>query len=77
MLQPREARWSATLRILAYIKVCPGKSLMCRKHGYVHISGYSDSDYVGDRGDMKSTTGYCTIVGENFMTWRSKKQDLA
>ena len=50
---------------------------MCRKHGHVHISGYSDSDYVGDRGDMKSTTGYCTIVGENFMTWRSKKQDLA
>jgi len=31
-----------------------------KKHGHVHISGYSDSGYAGDRGDRKSTTDYCT-----------------
>jgi len=25
---------------------------------------------------MKSTTGYCTFVGGNLVTWRSKKQDV-
>ena len=36
----------------------------------------TDSGYAGDRGDMKSTTGYCTFVGGNLVTWRSKKQDF-
>ena len=32
--------------------------------------------YAGDRGDKKSTTGYCIFVRENTVTWRSKKQDV-
>jgi len=56
MHQPREAHWLATLRILAYIKSCPGKGLVYRKHGHVRIFRYSDSGYAGDRGDRKSTT---------------------
>jgi len=47
-----------------------------RKHGYVHISEYSDSGYADDQGDRKSTTGYRTFAGGNLMTWRSKKQDV-
>jgi len=39
MHQPREAHWSAALKILAYIKGCSGKGLVSRKHGHVHISG--------------------------------------
>jgi len=51
--------------------------LVYKKHGHVYISRYSDSGYVGDRGDRKSTTGYCTFVVENLVTWRSKKQDVS
>ena len=35
------------------------------------------SGYAGDKRYMKSTTGYCTFVGENLVTWRSKKQDVS
>jgi len=73
MHKPREAHWSAALRILAYIKSCPRKDMVYKKHGHVHISGYSDSGYVGDRGDRKSTTGYCSFVEGNLATSRSKK----
>jgi len=45
------------------------------KYRHVHVSGYSNSGYAGDREDRKSTTWYCTSVEENFVTWRSKKQD--
>ena len=76
MHQPREAHWLAVLRILAYIKSYPRKGLVYKKHGHVRISGYSDSEYAGDRGYRKSTTGYCTFVGENLVTWESKKQDV-
>jgi len=73
MHQPRETHWLAAMRVLTYIKSYPGKELVYRKYGYVHISGYSDSVYAGDRGNMKSTTGYCTFVKENLVTWRRKK----
>jgi len=37
------------------------------KHGHVRIFGYSNLGYDGDWGDRKSTTGYCTFVGENLV----------
>ena len=36
-----------------------------------------DSGYIGDREDEKSTTGYCTFIGGNVVTWRSKKQGVS
>ena len=61
------------MRVLVYIKSYPVKEFVYRKYRHVHISEYSDSGYAGDQGDRKSTTDYCTFVGENLMTWRSKK----
>ena len=46
MHQRKEVHWSATLKILAYIKGCPRKNLVYRKYGYVRISRYSDSGYA-------------------------------
>ena len=36
--------------------------------------GYSDADLGGDRGDRKSTSGFCFYVGESLVSWRSVKQ---
>ena len=68
MYQPRETYWLVTMMILAYIKSCPGKGMVYRKHGHIRISGYSDSGYAGDRGNRKSTADYCTFVEENLVT---------
>jgi len=65
------------MRVLVYTKSCPEKGLVYRKHRHVHISGYSDSGYAGDRGDRKSISGYCTFVGGKLVTWRRKKQDVS
>ena len=73
MHQPREVHWTAALRILTYIKSSHRKGLLYKKHRYVRIFGNSNSGYAGDKGDKKFTTGYCTFVGENLVTWRSKK----
>ena len=48
------------------------KKVLYKKHGHVFISEYSNSGYVGDKGDRKSTE-YCTFVGGNLVTWRRKK----
>ena len=40
-----------------------------------NICGYSDADWAGSF-DRKSTTGFCTFVGGNLVTWKSKKQNV-
>jgi hypothetical protein len=39
------------------------------------LCGYSDADWAGSF-DRKSTTGFCTFVGGNLVTWKSKKQNV-
>ncbi|XP_020258337.1 uncharacterized protein LOC109834724 [Asparagus officinalis] len=76
MHKPREVHWTAALEILAYVKSYPGKGLLYKKHGHTHISTFSDVGYAGNMGDRKSTSGFCTFIGSNLITWRSKKQDI-
>ena len=42
----------------------------------MNLVGFSNANYVGDKGDRKSTSGYCTFVGGNLVTWKSKKQTV-
>ncbi|XP_020262510.1 uncharacterized protein LOC109838480 [Asparagus officinalis] len=76
MHKHREVHWITALKILAYVKSCPGKGLLYKKHDHTHISAFSDAGYAGDMGDRKSISGFCTYVGGNLVTWRSKKQDV-
>lgn len=38
--------------------------------------GYTEVDWIGDRMDKKTTSGYFTYVGGNLVTWRSKKEKV-
>ena len=42
----------------------------------MRIEAYIDVDWEGDNKDRRSTLGYCTFVRGNFVTWRSKKQNV-
>ena len=70
MHKPGRVHWEGALQVLAYIKRAPGR-LIYRRHSHLCIEAYSDAGYVGDKGDRKSTTGYCTYIGGNLVTWRS------
>nr|GEY15243.1 putative reverse transcriptase, RNA-dependent DNA polymerase [Tanacetum cinerariifolium] len=37
---------------------------------------YTDADWAGDKGNRKSTSGYFSLVGDNLVTWKSKKQKV-
>ena len=49
---------------------------MFRKNQSLSIESYTDADYAGSIVDRRSTTGYCTFLGGNLVTWRSKKQNV-
>ena len=44
--------------------------------GDLTIEAYTDADWVGSITDRRSTSGWCTFVGGNLVTWRSKKQSV-
>nr|KYP52007.1 Copia protein [Cajanus cajan] len=67
----------ATYRILQYLKETPGRGILYKRNGNTSLEAYIDVDYVGSIIDRRSTTGYCTFLGGNLVTWRSKKQNVA
>ena len=77
MEKPKKCHWEATYNILRYIKKkYLGKGLWFKKNKHMNLVGFSNANYVGDKGDRKSTSGYCTFVRGNLVTWKSKKQTV-
>nr|CAN76639.1 hypothetical protein VITISV_027481 [Vitis vinifera] len=46
------------------------------KNNTLALEAYTDIDYAGSLVDRRSTTGYCTFLGGNLVTWKSKKQNV-
>ncbi|RVW82116.1 Retrovirus-related Pol polyprotein from transposon RE1 [Vitis vinifera] len=76
MHSPTEEHMEAVYRILRYLKMTPGKGLFFRKTENRDTEVYSDADWVGNIIDRRSTSGYCSFVWGNLVTWRSKKQSV-
>jgi len=38
------------------------------------LVGFCDADYAGDRIERKLTSGNCQFLGENLISWASKRQ---
>ncbi|RVX20446.1 Retrovirus-related Pol polyprotein from transposon RE1 [Vitis vinifera] len=76
MHSPTEEHMEAVYRILRYLKMTPGKGLFFRKTENRNTEVYSDADWEGNIIDRRSTSGYCSFVWGNLVTWRSKKQSV-
>ena len=76
MHSPIERRMRAVQHVLRYLKGTPRKGIMFKKTENRSIEGYVDADWAGSREDSRSTSGYCTKVFGNIVTWRSKKQSV-
>ncbi len=76
MHSPGAEHFDAVNRILRYLKGTPGRGLLFRKNDNFQVEVYTDADWAGSVTDRRSTSGYCTFVGGNLVTWRSKKQSV-
>lgn len=73
---PFQKHLDAVYRILRYLKASPGKGLFFRKSKKRGVEAYSDVDWDGSVEDRKSTSGYCTFLRGNLVTWKSTKQNV-
>ena len=46
------------------------------RNNHLQVEAYTDSNYGGSVIDRRSTSGYCTFVGDNLIIWRNKKQTV-
>lgn len=76
MHNPKETHLRAAHRILQYLKGTPGKGILFERNNSVTLEAYTDASYATSPVDCRSTTGYCTFLGGNLVTWRSKKQSV-
>jgi len=72
--KPTQTHYHAALRVLKYLKSCPGKGLYFPRSSLPYIQGYSDADWAGCRDTRRSIYGHCFFLGNSLISWRTKKQ---
>ena len=79
--QKTKNRWGADGYSLSSINLLNhyntlGLGITFKKIGKLDLAIYIDSDYAGSLLDFRCTTGFCTMLGGNLVTWRSIKQNV-
>ncbi|XP_073018180.1 uncharacterized protein [Primulina eburnea] len=72
---PKISHLKALKRILRYIAGTLEFGLWYTHDTNTNLVGFSDSDWAGDLDDRKSTSGGCFYLGNNLVSWASKKQN--
>jgi hypothetical protein len=76
MAAPQSLHYATVLRILRYLKDTLFYGLHFSSQSSLTLQAYSDADWAGDPTDRRSTIGYCFLLGDSLISWRSKKQSV-
>jgi hypothetical protein len=74
MHAPREPHLAALKRIMRYICGTLHLGLLLRPCSQDSLVVYSDADWAGCPDTRKSTSGYVVFLGDNLVSWSSKRQ---
>ncbi|GKD24565.1 ribonuclease H-like domain-containing protein [Tanacetum coccineum] len=74
MHDPREPHLAALKRILRYVQGTLEFGLQLYASSETSLVAYSDADWAGCPATRKSTSGYCVFLGNNILSWSSKRQ---
>jgi len=72
----QEHHYKAVKWILCYVADTLHHGLILKPSPSLSIIGFSNSDWVLDLDDERSTGGYCVYLGKNFISWVSRKQKV-
>ncbi|XP_039687785.1 secreted RxLR effector protein 161-like [Medicago truncatula] len=71
---PTQTHHNAELKVLRYLKDCPGRGLFFPRNSPLQLQGYSDADWAGFVDTRRSISGQCFFLGHALISWRTKKQ---
>ncbi|XP_058775381.1 secreted RxLR effector protein 161-like [Vicia villosa] len=73
--EPKASHLNQVKRILKYVNGTSNYGLLYTNGSDPVLTGYCDVDWVGSADDRKSTSGGCFFLGNNLISWFSKKQN--
>ena len=71
---PREPHLNLIKRILHYVCGTLDLGLQLHSTPVASLTAYSDVDWAGCPDTQRSTSGYCVYLGDNLVSWSSKRQ---
>ena len=72
---PKESHLTTVKRIIRYINGTSDYGIWYSRDSNECLAGYSDANRAGCIEDRKSTSGGCFYLGNNLVSWMSKKQN--
>ena len=73
---PKESHMIALKRIIKYVKTTADFGVWYSNDTNDILVGYSNADWAENADDRKSTLGGCFYVGNNLVSWMSKKKNF-
>jgi hypothetical protein len=74
MHDPRDPHLQQFKQILRYVQGTSHLGLQLRSSSNTDLTAYSDADWAGCPDTRKSTSGFCVFLGDNPVSWSSKRQ---
>ena len=74
MHDPRVPHYNHVKRVLRYLKGTLDHGLHIYSSSPHTLTAYSDADWAGCSDTRRSTSGYCVFLGDNLISWSSKRQ---
>lgn len=74
MQQPLNTCWKAIKKILRYLKCTIDFHFSFTRSDNLGLTGYLNVDWESDLDNRRSTTGFYVYLGNNIVSWSSKKQ---
>jgi hypothetical protein len=76
MHDPREPHLTAAKCILRYLQGTLDHSLLLHRASTSDLVVYTDADQAGCPDTRRSTSGYTVFLGDNLISWSSKRQNV-
>ncbi|KAF5811547.1 putative RNA-directed DNA polymerase [Helianthus annuus] len=74
MHSPTDGHLKLAFHLLRCLKSAPGKGLLFSKGEPFELKAFADSDWAKCLVSRKFVTGFCVFLGNNLVSWKSKKQ---
>ncbi|KAI3682106.1 hypothetical protein L2E82_50138 [Cichorium intybus] len=74
MHAPRQPHFQFMKRIIRYLQGTIDHGLHISTSSNFSLTAYSDADWGGCPDTRRSTSGYCVFMGNNLISWSSKRQ---
>ena len=68
--------WQALKRVLCFVKGILDHGIYIQRTSRLAIFGYLDVNHACSQDDRRSVSGYCVYLGDNLVSWSSKKPQV-